>query len=165
MSWDLANRVLTACRNSDLSLATAESCTGGMLSSFLTAIPGSSDVVSCGFVTYSNDAKIRLLGVPSGTIAEFGAVSEPVALAMAKGALVQGQVDIAASVTGVAGPGGTENKPEGMVCFGVATKEVSRTTTCQFGPIGRDRVRMGSAVQALQMLLSIIEAEHQSPKK
>ena len=102
-------------------IATAESCTGGMVAARLTDTPGSSDVFERGFVTYSNAAKTQMLDVPADLIAEHGAVSEDVAHAMAAGALRHSNANLAVSITGVAGPGGSERKPEGMVCFGIAT--------------------------------------------
>jgi nicotinamide-nucleotide amidase len=118
---DAAAALLDACRARGWMLATAESCTGGLIAATLTAIAGSSDVVDRGFVTYSDEAKTELLGVPVTAIAAHGAVSEPVARAMAEGALTRSRADIAVSVTGVAGPGGgSADKPVGLVWFGLA---------------------------------------------
>ena len=112
----LAERVLAACRARGWTLATAESCTGGLVAGALTEIAGSSDVVDRGFVTYSNAAKMEMLGVPEATLAEFGAVSRQTAEAMAKGALERAGVDLAVSITGIAGPGGgSAEKPVGLV--------------------------------------------------
>ena len=114
-----AESLLEACRTRGLKLATAESCTGGLIAALLTEIPGSSDVVERGFVTYSNEAKSEELGVPADLIAAHGAVSEPVARAMAEGALAHSHADLAVSVTGVAGPGGgSAAKPVGLVHLG-----------------------------------------------
>ena len=110
-----------------MKLATAESCTGGLIAAVLTAIAGSSDVVERGFVTYSNEAKIELLGVPADLICAVGAVSEPVAQRMADGALLRSHADIVVSVTGVAGPGGgSVEKPVGLVCFGAGAARPAR---------------------------------------
>jgi nicotinamide-nucleotide amidase len=135
-------------------VATAESCTGGMVAAALTDVPGSSDVVERGFVTYSNDAKTELLGVPAELIARHGAVSEPVARAMAEGALARSPADIAVAVTGVAGPGGgTETKPEGLVHFACARRgRPTRHGRVEFGALGRAEVRARSVAQALAMI-------------
>jgi nicotinamide-nucleotide amidase len=118
-----AEALLDACRTRGIRLATAESCTGGLIAATLTAVPGASDVMERGFVTYSNDAKIELLGVPRELIARVGAISDEVAAAMAEGALARSHADIAVSVTGVAGPGGgSPEKPVGLVCFGLAQR-------------------------------------------
>ena len=118
-----AAALLAACRDAGVTLATAESCTGGLIAATLTEIAGSSDVVDRGFVTYSNEAKMELLGVPSGLIAAHGAVSEEVARAMAEGALQHARADIAVSVTGIAGPSGaTPTKPVGLVHLACARR-------------------------------------------
>jgi len=135
-------------------LATAESCTGGLIFGALTEVPGASDVMDRGFVTYSNQAKEQMLGVPAVLIASDGAVSTSVAQAMAQGALANSQAGMAVSVTGVAGPGGTKAKPEGMVVFGLAQKgHETQTETVQFGAIGRSNVRQKTVAHALGMLL------------
>lgn len=149
-----AERLLEAFRAQGKLIATAESCTGGLIAGLLTQIPGSSDVVERGFVTYSNDAKIQMLGVPASLVAAHGAVSEPVARAMAEGALTHSRADIAVSVTGVAGPGGgTATKPVGLVHLAAARN--GRSTLhreCRFGAIGRDQVRLESVEAALALL-------------
>src|SRR5262245_14230723 len=118
---DLARAALEACRRAGARACTAESCTGGLIAAALTSIPGSSDVVDRGFVTYSNEAKQELLGVPAELIAAHGAVSEPVALAMAEGALRHSRAQVAVAVTGIAGPGGgTPQKPVGLVFLAIA---------------------------------------------
>lgn len=118
-----AKALIAACRERNIKLATAESCTGGLVAAVLTACEGSSDVVECGFVTYSNAAKTELLGVPTALIRETGAVSEAVAQRMAQGALAHSLADIAVSVTGIAGPGGgSAAKPVGLVCIGLAQR-------------------------------------------
>jgi nicotinamide-nucleotide amidase len=149
-----ARAVLDAARRRGWMIATAESCTGGLIFAQLTEIAGSSDVMDRGFVTYSNAAKHDMLGVPAKLIDQFGAVSEPVAQAMAEGALDRSGADVAISVTGVAGPGASEAKPEGMVCFALAmTGRPTRTETQQFGAIGRAKVRQNTVEHALKSLL------------
>lgn len=133
-------------------IATAESCTGGLIAGALTEIPGSSASFDRGFVTYSNAAKIEMLDVPEALICEHGAVSLPVAEAMARGALQNSAADIAVSVTGVAGPGGTVTKPEGLVCFGIATYQGVFSDVQQFGAIGRSPVRSKTVQHALNLL-------------
>jgi len=149
-----AARVLDAARDKGLHIATAESCTGGMIAAALTDIAGSSRVFDRGFVTYSNAAKTQMLGVLPATLAAWGAVSEQVAAEMAAGALARSQADLAVAVTGIAGPGGSKHKPEGRVCFGLATRAGSRTETVDFGALGRDRVRRAATDHALALLLS-----------
>ncbi|MBB5721893.1 nicotinamide-nucleotide amidase [Loktanella ponticola] len=139
-------------------IATAESCTGGLISGALTDIAGSSAMFDRGFVTYSNAAKTDLLGVPAAMIAAHGAVSEDVAAAMAQGALARSAAQIAVSVTGVAGPGGSDAKPEGMVCFGVATAQGVQVETVQFGAIGRANVRAKTVEHALGMIAAALTA-------
>ena len=156
----LAAQVLDSCRAAGLMAATAESCTGGMVAAALTDIPGSSAVVERGFVTYSNEAKAELLGVPMALIVAHGAVSEPVARAMAEGALSHSRADIAVAITGVAGPGGgTAEKPEGLVHFACARLgQPTVHTGIEFGALGRDEVRHRSVLQALNMLLAATRA-------
>lgn len=137
-------------------LATAESCTGGMIAAAITDIPGSSKALERGFVTYSNEAKIEMLGVARATLNTHGAVSEPVAAEMARGALAHSHAHIAVSVTGIAGPGGSEHKPEGRVCFGIAYGTTVRTETVEFGALGRDAVRQASVEHALEMVLEAV---------
>ena len=146
-------------------MATAESCTGGLLAGALTAIPGSSDVFDRGFVTYSNQAKVELLGVKEATLLAFGAVSQEVADEMAQSALLRSNAEFAGSVTGVAGPGGSERKPEGLVCFSVAGRSRrSETQAVRFGPLGRDRVRARSVEHVVGMLLEFaLRADRESP--
>lgn len=151
----LAEAVLEHCRARKILLAAAESCTGGMISAALTDIPGSSDVFDRGFVTYSNAAKQDMLAVRPDTLAAFGAVSEQVAAEMAQGALKNSRAEIAVAVTGVAGPGGSENKPEGRVCFGLARSgQPVETLTRDFGAIGRDGVRLRTTEAALELILA-----------
>lgn len=151
-----AAAILDAARAKGVRLAAGESCTGGLIMAALTDIPGSSDVVDRGFVTYSNEAKIQVLGVLPATLEAHGAVSEAVAREMAAGALAQSLADIAISVTGIAGPGGSEYKPEGRVCFGLATRTGTQTQTVEFGALGRAQVRRASVDHALQMIASAL---------
>jgi len=147
-----AARVLDLARAQGVMIATAESCTGGLIAGALTDIPGSSDVVDRGFVTYSNTAKSEMLGVDPTLIETHGAVSEPVAEAMATGALQRSNAGLSVSVTGVAGPGSSDAKPEGMVCFGLATAEGAKTETILFGSRGRRGVRDATVRHALSLL-------------
>ncbi|QUS35246.1 CinA family protein [Falsirhodobacter algicola] len=159
MSW-AAFQTLAAARG--LVIATAESCTGGMISAALTDTAGSSRVFDRGFVTYSNAAKMDLLGVDAATLDRWGAVSEEVAAQMAEGALARSAATAAISVTGIAGPGGSEHKPEGRVCFGLAAHGApTRTETVEFGPRGRDAVRAATVAHALTLLRAL--AEDQAP--
>jgi nicotinamide-nucleotide amidase len=151
----LAAAVLAACRAKGWRLATAESCTGGLVAAALTSIAGSSDVVDRGFVTYSNHAKMELLGVPETTLAAAGAVSAETALAMAAGAVSRARVDLAVSITGIAGPGGcTTIKPLGLVYIGVATKEDARSERHVF-PGDRSDVRHAAMIRALEILKEV----------
>ncbi len=149
-----AAATLTALRTRGWMLATAESCTGGMIAAALTDIAGSSDVVDRGFVTYSNPAKVEMLGVSEETLARTGAVSEDTAREMAAGALARSAAQIAVAVTGIAGPGGSEHKPEGRVCFGLATPDGVHTETIDFGAIGRAEVRRATVAHALAMVMA-----------
>jgi nicotinamide-nucleotide amidase len=152
----LAKQVLDAARAKGIRITTAESCTGGMIAAALTAIPGSSDVVDRGFVTYSNAAKQDMLGVQNKTLTALGAVSEQIAAEMAKGARTNSQAQLAVSVTGIAGPGGSDHKPEGRVCFGIAQRGASHTETVEFGPLGRQQVRDAATRHALTLLLKAL---------
>ena len=154
-----ATALLDLCRRKQLRIATAESCTGGLIAATLTEIPGSSDVVERGFVTYSNEAKQAMLDVPAATLEKFGAVSRETAEAMASGALATSPADLAVSVTGIAGPGGgSADKPVGLVHFAAASKRgglIHRER--RFGDIGRSHVRHASVVEALAMLRELAE--------
>jgi nicotinamide-nucleotide amidase len=135
-------------------MATAESCTGGLVAAAMTDIAGSSDVFDRGFVTYSNTAKSEMLGVPDALIVEHGAVSEAVARAMAEGAVSNSDADVAVAITGVAGPGGgSAEKPVGLVHFACATRFQTQHLEMRFGNIGRSAVRQASVEQALQLVL------------
>ncbi|RJL06722.1 CinA family protein [Paracoccus aestuarii] len=151
-----AAAVLDAARLRGITIATAESCTGGLISAALTEVPGSSDAFDRGFVTYSNAAKTQMLGVTAAALEAHGAVSEEVAAQMAAGALRGSQAGVAVSVTGIAGPGGSEHKPEGRVCFGIADPFGTRTETVEFGAIGRRQVRDATVEHALNLLLDAL---------
>ena len=149
----LAQSVLEGCRARNWRLATAESCTGGLVASALTAIAGSSDVVERGFVAYSNEAKAELLGVPPGIIAAHGAASAETAAAMAQGAVARAAVDLAIAVTGIAGPGGaTPTKPVGLVLFGLARCDGTWRTEHRVFPGDRSAVRQAALEAALRLL-------------
>lgn len=139
-------------REKGLTIATAESCTGGMVAACLTDLPGSSTIFLMGAVAYSNAVKRSVLGVSQITLVEHGAVSEQVAREMADGARARSGADVAVSITGIAGPGGSEHKPEGRVCFGLATATGTITETVEFGALGRDRVRRAARDRALALL-------------
>ena len=151
-----AERLLALCREKGLKLATAESCTGGLVAAVLTSIAGSSDVVEAGIVSYSNEAKTGLLDVPADLIARFGAVSEEAAFAMAEGVLGRTRADVSVSVTGIAGPGGgSPGKPVGTVCFAFARGRKIRSATKRFKG-NRNSVRRQSVVEALRGVLKCL---------
>lgn len=148
----MAATVLSLAKAKGVMIATAESCTAGMIAAALTDLAGSSAVFERGFITYSNRAKEEMLGVRPDTLARHGAVSEEVASEMAAGALARSAAGLAVAVTGIAGPGGSEFKPEGRVCFGVATAAGVKTETIDFGAIGRADVRQATVGHALKLL-------------
>ncbi len=156
-----AQALLDLCRKKGLKIAAAESCTGGLVAATLTEIAGSSDVFERGFVTYSNEAKQAMLAVAPATLASHGAVSRETAEAMAMGALAHAPVDLAVSITGIAGPGGaTAGKPVGLVHFAAAARDgrlIHRER--RYGDIGRAAVRHASVVEALAMLRELAEEE------
>lgn len=154
MPSEHAKHVLESARKLGRTIATAESCTGGMVSAALTDIAGSSDVLICGFVTYSNDAKRRMIGVTAASLKRFGAVSEQVAHEMACGAVAKSQANLAIAITGIAGPGGSDHKPEGRVCFALFDEVTGQTDieTVEFGALGRSAVRQSASEHALIML-------------
>lgn len=152
LAWPLLARA----RAAGALIATAESCTAGLIAGAITEPPGASDIFDRGFVTYSNAAKISLLGVLPATLAQHGAVSEPVARQMATGALTRSEAVLAVAVTGIAGPGGSAAKPEGRVCFGLATPGGVATSTVDFGPLGRTAVRAATVDHALALLLAAL---------
>jgi len=153
----LAVDVLTRAKQRGIMIATAESCTGGMVGAALTAVAGSSAVFERGFVTYSNAAKRDMLGVSQATLDAHGAVSEAVAAEMALGAVKNSAAQLSVSITGIAGPGGSEHKPEGRVCFAIAaTGQDPVAETVDFGALGRDGVRMAALHHALTLLSSYL---------
>jgi nicotinamide-nucleotide amidase len=152
----LSTRVLEVCRARHWMVATVESCTGGLVAGALTEIAGSSDVVDRGFVTYSNAAKVSMVGVSESTLAAHGAVSRQTAEAMAQGALARAGVDLTVAITGVAGPGGgSADKPVGLVHFAAATKARLIHREKRYGDIGRSEIRRLSVIEALSLLLEL----------
>lgn len=153
-----AETVIRRAASAGVMVATAESCTGGLVAGALTEVAGSSAVLERGFVTYSNEAKVEMLGVGDDLLARFGAVSEPTARAMAKGAVARSRASIAVSVTGIAGPGGgSPQKPVGLVHFAVHGRD-GRTTHVErrFGDLGREAIRLESVRTALSLLLDAV---------
>ncbi len=149
-----AAAIVGRARTAGLRVTAAESCTGGMIAAALTDVPGSSAIFDAGFVTYADAAKQSLLGVDPALLAAHGAVSEPVARAMAEGARARAGADIAVSVSGIAGPGGgTADKPEGRVCFALAQAGQTSSETVDYGALGRDPVRRAARDHALGMIL------------
>ena len=148
---DDAESLMGLLQNQHLRLATAESCTGGLIAALLTEIPGSSQILERGFVTYSNTAKIEMIGVDAAIIAAHGAVSREVALAMASGAIAHSLADVSVAVTGIAGPGGIRAaKPAGLVHIAVGQKGRSPFhRECRFGDIGRSKIRLRAVAEAL----------------
>ena len=159
-----AAQILRAARHGGLRIATAESCTGGMVAVALTDLAGSSDVFERGFVTYSNEAKVQMLGVTELTLTDHGAVSEAVAREMAEGALARSNAGLAVAITGIAGPGGSEFKPEGRVCFGLACHgKPTEVATVDFGALGRDKVRLAARDHALALLVQALASATAKP--
>ncbi len=152
-----AKDLVALARERGVVIATAESCTGGMVSAAITDVAGSSAVLDRGFVTYSNEAKIEMLGVRAKTIADHGAVSRQVAIDMALGAVAQSNAGFAVSITGIAGPGGSDHKPEGRVCFAVAQGDhIRRLEQVDFGALGRENVRIAARDHAIAALIDCI---------
>ncbi|OAN74663.1 damage-inducible protein CinA [Sulfitobacter sp. EhC04] len=149
----IASQIIELAQKKGVMVSCAESCTGGLVAAALTEMPGSSVMFDSGFVTYTNAAKMKMLDVRPGTLQMFGAVSEEVAREMASGALAHSDAQVAVSVTGIAGPGGSEHKPEGRVCFGLAAGDQVWATTQEFGALGRSRVRTAARDHALTLLL------------
>ena len=152
----IAAEVLTAARARGWRIATAESCTGGLVAAALTDVPGSSDVFDRGFVTYSYPSKVAMLGVRQASLDAHGAVSDEVAREMARGALAASQADVAVAITGVAGPGASGAKPEGRVHFALATHDGIRSEKVEFGAPGRDAVRAAARDHALALLFDAL---------
>ncbi len=150
----LAEEIVAALKADTLTIATAESCTGGLVAGALTSVAGSSDVVYGGFVTYANEAKIAMVGVPYGLLRAHGAVSKEVAVAMAEGALAAAGTHVAVAITGIAGPGGgSADKPVGLVHFAVATGDDTRHLKKAFDPAwSRDEIRHASVIEALKLV-------------
>lgn len=157
---DRARRVVERATAAGLMIATAESCTGGLVAGLLTSIPGSSAVVDRGFVTYTNAAKTEMLGVPGDLLDRVGAVSAEVALAMAEGAIAHSRADLAVSITGIAGPGGgSAAKPVGLVHFAAVRRAgPSLAHEARFGDLGRDAIRLAAAETALDLLERLLDA-------
>jgi len=159
--FEIAKEVLNLATIHEVVIASAESCTGGMLSSTITEIPGSSAIFDCGFVTYSNISKMTLLSVNENTLHHHGAVSEEVAGEMAIGAINNSQASLAISITGIAGPGSSTTKPEGMVCFSIAiNNEIKLTETKNWGPLGRNRIRQIATLHGLYLLSRTLSAKN-----
>lgn len=154
-----AGEIIARATEAGLTLTAAESCTGGMVCAALTDIAGSSAVFERGFVTYSNAAKTEMIDVAAATLEAHGAVSEEVALEMARGARAAARADIAVAITGIAGPGGSEFKPEGRVCFALADATGLRSETVEFGAQGRGAVRAAARDHALGLLLAALHAD------
>ncbi|OWV45242.1 damage-inducible protein CinA [Mameliella alba] len=152
----MSRQVIEKASESGVSITTAESCTGGMVAAALTDIAGSSAVFERGFVTYSNAAKTEMLGVLPATLEAHGAVSEEVVREMALGARAAARADVAVAISGIAGPGGSEFKPEGRVCYGLASATGVITETIEHGAIGRAEVRAAATKHALDLILSAL---------
>lgn len=158
MTHVLATRILDLARTQGKTVTCAESCTGGKVAAALTDIAGSSAIFERGFVTYSNAAKAEMLGVSSSTLHAHGAVSEQVAREMALGARIAAKADVAVSISGIAGPGGSEFKPEGRVCYAIATAQGVRSETVEHGALGRGGVRTAATRHALSLVLQSLLA-------
>jgi nicotinamide-nucleotide amidase len=151
--FNISKEIIDSANLNKAVIASAESCTGGMLSSAITEIPGSSVIFECGFVTYSNISKMELLSVKENTLNFYGAVSEEVAGEMAIGAINNSKANLAISITGIAGPGGSNTKPEGMVCFSIAFEnEIKLTETKKWGALGRNIIRQKATLHGLRLL-------------
>ena len=156
--YKLASEIINKCRSKKFKISVAESCTGGLISSIITSIPGSSDVFECGLITYSNNSKRKFLNVSQNTLSLYGAVSEEVVIEMISGLKLHTQSDILLAISGIAGPGGgTKDKPEGLVWISYAFKNNNIKTAMQkYGPIGRKLVREKSSIESLKYLLSLL---------
>ena len=156
--YELASEIINKCRSKKFKISVAESCTGGLISSIITSIPGSSDVFECGFITYSNNSKRKFLNVSQNSLSLYGAVSEEVVIEMISGLKLRTQSDILMAISGIAGPGGgTKDKPEGLVWISYAFKNNNiKTVNQKYGPIGRKLVREKSSIESLKCLLSLL---------
>ncbi len=156
--YELASEIINKCRSKKFKISVAESCTGGLISSIITSIPGSSDVFECGFITYSNNSKRKFLNVSQNSLSLYGAVSEEVVIEMIRGLKLRTQSDILMAISGIAGPGGgTKDKPEGLVWISYAFKNNNiKTAKKKYGPIGRKLVREKSSIESLKYLLSLL---------
>ncbi|KRA99500.1 damage-inducible protein CinA [Devosia sp. Root685] len=156
----IGKRIIDLLRDSDKTIVTAESCTGGLIAAALTDVPGASAALYGGFITYSNSAKSRMIQVPQRLIHDYGAVSNQVARAMADGARNTARVDVAVSATGIAGPdGGSEKKPIGLVYVAVSTDLATVVIEHRFGDIGRDEVRKATVAAALDLVLQVLTSD------
>ena len=155
---ELARLLINKCKAKNYKLSIAESCTGGLISSVITSVPGSSDIFDCSFITYSNRSKKKFLNVSENNLNLFGAVSKEVVIDMINGLKKNTDSDVLLAISGVAGPGGgTINKPEGLVWISYALKNnIVNTSKLEFGPIGRNLVREKSTIQSLKFLLSLL---------
>ena len=156
MTAELAHRILDRAGAQGATVTAAESCTGGKVAAAITDVAGASDIFDRGFVTYSNAAKTEMLGVFPDTLAAHGAVSEPVVAEMARGARDAARATVAVAISGIAGPGGSDFKPEGRVCYGLATEQGLRTQTIDHGALGRAAVRDAATHHALSLLLDAL---------
>ena len=156
--YELASEIINKCRSKKFKISVAESCTGGLISSIITSIPGSSDVFECGFITYSNNSKRKFLNVSQNSLSLYGAVSEEVVIEMISGLKLRTQSDILMAISGIAGPGGgTKDKPEGLVWISYAFKNNNiKTANQKYGPIGRKLVREKSSIESLKYLISLL---------
>lgn len=155
----LAKEVVDKCRAKNYKLSIAESCTGGLISSAITSVPGSSDIFDCSFITYSNNSKSKFLDVSKNTLSSFGSVSKEVVIEMINGLMIKTNSDILLAISGIAGPGGgSNNKPEGLVWISYGLKKDSiKSFKHQFGPIGRELVREKSTIKSLEYLISLLD--------
>lgn len=153
-----AAALLAAAKAKGVMIATAESCTGGMVAAAITDVAGSSAIFDRGFVTYTNAAKVAMLGVSQETLDAHGAVSEETAAQMCEGARRNSDAQIAVATTGIAGPGGSDFKPEGRVCFGITDGTTTLTETVEFGALGRGKVRAAAMAHALELLLNCVDS-------
>lgn len=160
MTRPVVAQILKAATARGWTITTAESCTAGMVAAALTDAAGASRMFQRGFVTYANVAKVEMLRVRPATLEAHGAVSEPVAREMAVGARRAAGADIAVAISGIAGPGGSEAKPEGRVCFALSTADGTSTRTIELGPLGRAAVREAATVHALDMILNALRQGH-----